>query len=272
MARDPTTNETAGKDPASVDQTNHHDLKDSIMSAAGQTNTFPLFAALPAELRLLIYEQMFEGSKASYKRRHTVGSRTQLSVLVPTYHCNFLLTCHQAYNEALKIYWSKTTLYGDPDDRELLFFLRSIVPNYAKLHVKHIRGLNSHDLRDRPVDVCLKDYQKLQTVGFEEKWILNSASLGTHRTPPTMEEWVKKHCKEQSRRKFSKLLCDSGPAVVCRGVFRLALLEGKTTNIVEEYENELKVILTLLCSNFMPSSIFGKCMVLMFYFAIGLLL
>ncbi|KAH8742605.1 hypothetical protein F5883DRAFT_530693 [Diaporthe sp. PMI_573] len=137
------------------------------MAATDQKDTSPVFSVLPPELRLLIYEDVFEGSRASYKRSHTVGGRTQLSVLVPSNHYNFLLTCNQAYDEAIKTYWSKTTLYGDPEDHEMTFFLGSIVPNFAKLHVRHVRGLNNYELDDRPVGACLKEYQELQTVNSE---------------------------------------------------------------------------------------------------------
>jgi hypothetical protein len=206
-----------------------------------ESNISPLFEVLPPELRLLVYEEIFEGSKASYKRKHTVKGRTQLSVLVPSYHCNFLLTCNQAYDEAIKTYWSKTTLYGDPEDVELTFFLGSIVPNFAKLHVRHIRGLNPHELDERPgVDSCLKQYRRLRTVGFKEQWIFNKPYMRTHGSPPSMEdeEWVKLHCNLQSRLKFSKLVLDGGPAVICGSVFRLILLEGNT---VGRYEEERKV-------------------------------
>lgn len=250
MERDPAIDKTASRDPANVDETDHRDQMDLILAAPGQTNSSPLFAMLPAELRLMIYEDMFEGSKASYKRKHTVGGRTQYSVLLPTYHCNFLLTCKQAYDEAIKIYWRKTTLYGDPDDDELTFFLGSIVPNFAKLHVKHIRGLNSCELPDRPVDGCLKDYQSLQTISFEEKWTFNASCLGSHGTPATMKDWVAEYCDFQSRSKFSKLLCDSGPTVVCRGSFRLSLLEESFINMVEEFEKERKVILHVQISGY----------------------
>lgn len=227
------------------------------MADLGQTNICSLFTVFPAELRLHIYEQLFEGSKVTYKKKHTVGGRTQLSILQPSDHCNFLLTCNQAYDEAIKIYWSKTTLYGDPDDDELTFFLDCIVPDFAKPYIRHIRGLNSGELPYRPLEGCLKDYKRLQTIGFEEEWSINVAALGDKGASPTMEDWVAEYCMTQSGWKFSKVLYDDGPAVVFRGVYRLdvgdyspEMLEEKFPNMSKDHKNERKV--SSSCSQLMP--------------------
>ncbi|POS71090.1 hypothetical protein DHEL01_v210515 [Diaporthe helianthi] len=220
------------------------------MAETDQTNLSPLFAVLPAELRLQIYEELFEGSRVHYKKKHTVGNRTQLSILLPSNHCNFLFTCEQAYDEALKTYWRKTTLYGDPDDDELTFFLGCIVPDYAKPLIRHISGLNSGELPDRPLAECLKDYRALQTIGFEERWFVDLDSLGDHGGSPTMKEWAEENCMAESCGKVSKLVYDGGPEVVFRGVYSLAvgvyspeLLEEKFPNGVEDFENEREVCL-----------------------------
>ncbi|KAG8162344.1 hypothetical protein KVR01_008109 [Diaporthe batatas] len=218
------------------------------MADLGQGDYCALFTVLPVEVRLHIYEALFEGSEVRYKKKHTVGSRTQLSILQPSDHHNFLLTCNQAYDEAIKIYWSKTTLYGDPDDDELTFFLGCIVPDIAKPYIRHIRGLNSGELPDRPLQECLEDYQRLQTIGFEEEGLIDIASLGDHGASPTMEDWVEENCRAQSSWKFSSILRDAGPTVVFRGVYRLdvedfspELLEEKFPHTIEDLQNERKI-------------------------------
>lgn len=255
-------NDAASEDPASINQTENCDQTKLIMADPGQADFSPLFGVLPVELRLQIYEELFAGSKASYKKKHTIGSRTELNILLPSDHYNFLLTCRQAYNEALMTYWSQTTLYGDPDDNDSVHFLGSVVPDIAKPRIKHIRGLNSCELPNLPLEECLKDYQRLQSIGFEEEWFINVASLGDHGASPTMQEWAEEHCLGQSSWKFSKLVRGGGPAVVFRGVYRIAigvcsldLVERKFPDVVEDYQNQHKVNITFSQFHIMKRSL-----------------
>lgn len=221
------------------------------MTISAQSGISSLFTALPAELRLQIYEQLFEGSTVSYKKKHTAGGgRAHHSILLPSGHCNFLLACNQAYGEAIKIYWSRITLYGDPEDKELTFFLGNIVPDLAKPYIRHIRGLNSRELPYRPLDRCLKDYRRLQTIAFEGEWSINVAALGDRGASPTMEDWAAEYCMTQLRWKFAKLLCDGGPAVVFRGVYSLdvgdyspEMLEEKFPDMIKGLQKQRKVSL-----------------------------
>lgn len=219
----------ARKGQAIKSQAKHSDREDLIMAIPSQIDASPFFTVLPPELRLQIYEAMFEGSKAGYKQEYTVGSHTQHHVLLPTYHYKFLLTCRQAYNEALKTYWSKTILYGDYADRELVFFLRSVVPDFAKLHVRHIRGLNDYAIRRCPIRECLQDFKKLQTIGFNSRWFLNvTPYIRNHELPPEMLEQVEEHLKSHppGDGEFSQLIYDGGPVVLGRVFFGRGEIEG----------------------------------------------
>lgn len=223
-------------------QTSRSDQEESIVASTGQIDDSPFFTVLPAELRLQIYEEIFEGSKASYKQEHTIGNHTRHNVLLPTYHYKFLFTCRQAYNEALKTYWSKTILYGDYADRELVFFLRSMVPDFAKLHVKHIRGLNSYDIEKRPVRGCLEDFHNLQTIGFKSRYFFNMIPfIGNDEVPPMMREQAEEYFDHKNGDDFSQLIYDSGPAVLCRVFFCRGTMEGPYLT-EGEFEKDRKVI------------------------------
>lgn len=210
-------------------QAKHSDREDLIMAIPSQIDPSPFFEVLPPELRLMIYEEIFEGSQACYKQEYTVGSHTQHHVLLPTYHYKFLLTCRQAYNEALKTYWSKTILYGDYADRDLVFFLRSVVPDFAKLHVRHIRGLNDYDVRRSSIRGCLEDFKKLQTIAFKSRWFFNmNPYIRNDEMPPEMEEQVEEHLKrhDPGPGEFSQLIYDGGPAVLGRVLFCRGEIDG----------------------------------------------
>lgn len=197
-------------------------MADKEQTNVGQINGSPLFDKIPVELRLQIYEDVFEGSKTTYKQSHVIGHRTYHRILLPTNHHNLVLTCRQAYNESQQTYWKKTILYGDYDSVEAVFFLRSVVPDFAKPHIQHIRGLSATCLRAHSVRACLQAFQSLQTIGFEYVWTFNMTGWDN---PPTIQEQAEDHFK-WSAWKFDGLIYDGGPAVICGVLFRLAKFEG----------------------------------------------
>lgn len=208
-----------------------------------QPKDSPIFTKLPAELRLQIYNEIFEGSRTTYKQSLVMGHRMYRNILWPTDHHNFLLTCRKAYNEALESYWSNTILYGDNDEKKLVFFLQSVVPGFAKQHIKHIRGLCAFDLEDRLTRECLDGFQNLQTIGFEYGWIFNMTDWDNH---PTIQEQIDDSFQADQWR-FDKLIYDGGPAVVCRVFFRRAVIEGGRW-VEGEFEKDQKVRVYMLSS------------------------
>lgn len=184
-----------------------------------------------------------------------VGDRTYHNILLPTSHRNFLLTCRQAYNEAQEAYWRNTILFGDIDDEELVFFLRSVVPSPAKLHVKHIRCLCHLGLLLKPwspVRGCLEEFQNLQTVGIVgtatrnmQDWV-GTAMAPTIHMAPTIEEHLEEHLNDEAPY-FNQLIYDSGPAVIYRLLFRRAFFGGRLPD-EELFEDDCKV--TTHCPEF----------------------
>lgn len=201
----------------------------------------PLFTKLPPELRLKIYEEIFEGSKTTYKRSLVVGQHTYHNIFSPSDHRNFLLTCLQAYNEALEMYWSKTILYGDRDDDEPIHFLQSVVPGIAKLHIKHIRDLRisylDSDLRESPVRGCLEEFQSLQTIGASVAWFWNATGPEDQHNPPTIQEEAERLLRLETD-VFNRFVYDGGPAVISRLCVRLVVPEGR--RLVETGDRTVK--------------------------------
>lgn len=191
----------------------------------GQAIGCPLFTKLPTEIRLRIYDEVFEGSRASYKQRFVMGypSRMHHNILLPSDHHNFLFTCRKAYNEALQSYWSNTILYGDHEDDELVFFLQSVVPDFAKQHIRHIRGLSAFNLDQDRVRGCLDEFQSLQTIGFGYGMMFNMTGRVN---PPTIQEQIDEKMKDVAHSRFNKLIYDGGPAVISRVFFRRAVIQG----------------------------------------------
>lgn len=209
----------------------------------GQPIGCPLFTKLPTEIRLRIYDAVFEGSRASYKRRIVMGypGRPYHNILLPTDHCNFLLTCRKAYNEALQSYWSNTILCGDHEGTEIVFFLQSVVPAFAKLHVRHIRGLWPGNLEEHPVRGCLDEFKSLQTIGFGYRRIFNMEGLDN---PPTIQEQIEEEMKDAQLR-FNSLIYDGGPAVISR-VFFIRGVVGVHLFVEGEFKKDRKVRVSVI--------------------------
>lgn len=203
-----------------------------------QLNDSPLFTKLPAELRLQIYKEIFEGSRTTYKPSLVIGHRTYRNILWPTDHRNFLLTCHKAYNEAQETYWNKTILYGDPGQKDLAFFFRSVVPDFAKPHLKHIRDLCGYLDVWPPVPQCLEELPNLESIGFRVNVTFNSR-INRGGIPLTIQERVEGYFTDTE---MTKLIHASGPSLVCRIFFSLDTPEG--LGLVEgEFDQDRKVML-----------------------------
>lgn len=224
----------------------------NIIADKSQANGSPLFTRLPPELRLQIYKHIFDGSKMhfwpSYMvelimfKRFVVRRRMYENVLVPTHHYNFMLTCRQAYNEARETYWSETTLQSEPSDGDFILFTRSIVPDFAKRHIKHIRGLSGLLIDNwDSVRQYLEEFPKLQSVGigvpiinfFTDLWV-------GHAMPPMSQEWIERILQSRYHDEFSLLLSNSNLAVVCPVVVRCT----KRNELGVRCKVDSKVILT----------------------------
>ncbi|KAI7782207.1 hypothetical protein LA080_013752 [Diaporthe eres] len=182
-----------------------------------QPKDSPLFTKLPPELRLQIYNEVFEGSRTTYKQNLVIGHRTYRNILSPTDHRNFLLNCRKAYNEAHETYWNKTILYGDPGHEDLAVFLRSVVPDFAKPHLNNIRDLCGRDDVWFPVPQCLEEFPNLQTIGFRIDVTFNPLNERDG-IPLTIQEQVQDFFKGTGHSKgMTNLIPDSlsGPSLAC---------------------------------------------------------
>lgn len=119
----------------------------------------PFLDKLPVELRLTIYEMLFEGSQARVTLAKTADSSTQSTTVILRYskHLNLLLSCRAICNEALATYWSKTVLrlecppvqFRRPSEFRPAKFkldtyahrLCASLPQSVKANVRHIRGM-----------------------------------------------------------------------------------------------------------------------------------
>lgn len=222
------------------------------MADKEQPNNSPLFTKLPAELRLQIYKEIFEGSRTTYKPSLVIGHRTYRNILWPTEHRNFLLTCRKAYNEAHDTYWNKTILYGDPGQKDLAFFLRSVVADFAKPHLKHIRDLCGYLHLWPPVPQCLEEFPNLESIGFRVNVTFN-ARIKRGGIPLTLQERVEDYFKFTDT-EMTKLIHASGPSLVCRISFSLDTPEG--LGLVEgEFNQDQKV---MLLSSMLPATQVSK--------------
>lgn len=109
------------------------------------------FTMLPAELRLKIYDEAFEGSTAiiiSFPWHRAATSDQdwmmpwQKWMLRPSQHHQLLLTCHAVYEEAMPVYWSQTVVDmggTDPGPGAVVMFV--VFPSHARQYVQHITNV-----------------------------------------------------------------------------------------------------------------------------------
>lgn len=116
----------------------------------------PLFELIPAEVRLDIYRHVFAGSEMAlqlhpdalkprlfpHKPLPVGGRRSIFCTSAYGKRYQLLHTCKQIYSEALAISWSETIVCNFEGRLSRgLFFDR--IPDFAKLHIKHLRDVQS---------------------------------------------------------------------------------------------------------------------------------
>lgn len=117
------------------------------------------FMMLPAELRLKIYDEAFEGSTAKitslpWHRAATFDQNWMMPwkkwMLRPSQHHQLLLTCHAVYEEAMPVYWSRTVVDMRGDDMYpgagVMF---AVFPSHARQYVQHITNVSYPNGVDR---------------------------------------------------------------------------------------------------------------------------
>lgn len=115
---------------------------------------------LPIEIRLLIYEMAFHGSRvhASLFKSKLAGPQAPALTLCHSSHFNLLLSCRNIYDEALATFWSAAVLeFGQPLERSRILaslvsraevrpdvystFMCNMLPEALKVNIRHIRGM-----------------------------------------------------------------------------------------------------------------------------------
>ncbi|KAJ4390927.1 hypothetical protein N0V93_004526 [Gnomoniopsis smithogilvyi] len=106
-----------------------------------------LLGKVPAEIRIMIYEEVFVGSEMALlstprdPKTYQLGGRS--SAFFSSGHHHILLTCRLFYNEAHTIYWRSTKIVnGDSSHRFSLRYLVSHLPEVSKPHIQYLIGLD----------------------------------------------------------------------------------------------------------------------------------
>ncbi|ROV88142.1 hypothetical protein VMCG_10433 [Cytospora schulzeri] len=117
----------------------------------------PLFARLPAEIRLKIYRDTFAGSVAA------------LFLLPSMLNSDFLNTWKSRntwiYNEALSLYWPGTLVRNGEEYHFRRDYLVKRVPDVAKNNISRIHGLSDTSCEERPymhLEELLKHFPRLE--------------------------------------------------------------------------------------------------------------
>ncbi|KAK2613353.1 hypothetical protein N8I77_000271 [Diaporthe amygdali] len=102
---------------------------------------------LPGEVRNKIYEETFAGSEIALVidppvdvQVVPVGGRRSIFTAGIAQH-QFLLTCVQAYLEAIVIYWSQTIVRNGCDGHFSRGYFLNRIPDIAKRHIQHLRDV-----------------------------------------------------------------------------------------------------------------------------------
>lgn len=139
-------------------------VSDSEAHEAAPVLGCAFFEVLPTELRLLIYEIAFHGSRVhaslfDYKRAYT---QIPALMLRHSSHFDLLLSCRKIYHEALAIFWSVTVLeFAQPLERSRMMrfeqanvrpdtyahLLCSALPKELKMKIRHVKGMVLPELR-----------------------------------------------------------------------------------------------------------------------------
>lgn len=167
----------------------------STVSASGAHEVAPVperpyFELLPPELRQMVYEMAFHGSRVHASLFDFEKPRTQTPALILRHssHFNLLLTCRKVYNEAVDMFWPLTVLeFAQPRERSKMLagrerradfredtythLLCSSLPKALKMKIRHIKGLLLPNLygefvQDNPsftAAALLSDFKNLAT-------------------------------------------------------------------------------------------------------------
>lgn len=176
-----------------------------------------LLDTLPVELRLNIYEFVFQGSKvhaALTEQAESSSTQSPAVSLRHSEHFKLLLSCRTIYNEALAIYWSNTALklecpplkFRRPSEfrpakfklDEYAYHLCTSLPEEAKANVRHIRGM---------VLPALKSAFVQENPHFTASALLSTfKKLATCEMSPTLAhpvDGIVSHTKDQKNKGFS---------------------------------------------------------------------
>lgn len=145
----------------------------------------PLFTILPAELRLQIYEAIFEGSQANiflWSVEETEYRSLYHYKLRPTPHNLLLFVCRGIYNEALTVYWSQTTidLGGSKLPHRWSCLMLDAIPIYARPYIRYITGVaHIRESRHWYFTLFLQQFPALRICFFEEDVVIEESPSDT---------------------------------------------------------------------------------------------
>ncbi|RYP82948.1 hypothetical protein DL770_005461 [Monosporascus sp. CRB-9-2] len=125
------------------------------MENNSSTQDEPNLLGLPAEVRLVIYYFVFQGSRIEYDPSRRPPFRA-------TRHWTVLATCKQIYDEGRKEYWRETRVHMGP--RSGIADLAARLPDFVRDGVRHIRRLDvSSPSAARETPGCLARFAGLRT-------------------------------------------------------------------------------------------------------------
>ncbi|RYO93390.1 hypothetical protein DL766_000780 [Monosporascus sp. MC13-8B] len=112
----------------------------------------PSLLGLPAELRFVIYNFPFRGSRIDY-------DPTRRPALRATRHWTVLAACKRIYEEGRTAYWRETRVHMGPGSE--IAGLAARLPDFARGRMGHTRRLDALSARETPD--CLVRFAGLRT-------------------------------------------------------------------------------------------------------------
>ncbi|KAH9994900.1 hypothetical protein F4779DRAFT_607866 [Xylariaceae sp. FL0662B] len=142
------------------------------------------FLAIPPELRLLIYRNVFQGSSVGliHRQRNSEGSGPVADgqpseTFVTSDYPSILLTCKQCYNEGLALFWQETRVIVRVREypyASALFLLDRCLSGFAKANIKHIRDVElrrrSYHMAHQATQEALDKFPRLETYQVSLGW------------------------------------------------------------------------------------------------------
>ncbi|KAI0817446.1 hypothetical protein GGR55DRAFT_18729 [Xylaria sp. FL0064] len=122
----------------------------------------PVFCSLPAELRVMIYDVLFEGATVEFNHT-TVGKPRPFEI---EGDLNILFTCRMCYNEGLEALWRDAIVYG-PDSNATLFDLSKHLGENERKWIRDIREVDGDRRHNRgATKFGLSKFPNLKTYQF----------------------------------------------------------------------------------------------------------